>query len=151
MTYSPNIQLALDILRDEVKGDIKSALAKMSPEYSMTWMYKKGEMLFPVSRPDFSAEMKDVYAITGRKYDIKKIAEGEGTVMIELIESYPDPKTKEVYRTPLVLVLEIRDGKILRGRHYCDPAVSWAMISEKDTTRAYADTPTILTIEQEFT
>ena len=37
--------------------------------------------------------MNDIYAITGRDYDIRHITEADNVVMVELIESYPDPKT----------------------------------------------------------
>ena len=142
-----NQELLLSILRDEIAGDIQSALGKMSKDYSMTWMYKKGEVLFPSSSPDFSADMKDVYPIKGRKYKIKNIAEGEDVVMIEVIESYPDPKTGRVYRTPLVIVVEIRDGKIFRGRHYCDPDISWLHLEEKEIEDAYKGSKTRRVIE----
>ncbi len=45
--------------------------------------------------------------------------------MAEMIESYPDPKTKKVYKTPMVIVWEFKNGKIFKGRHYCDPQVSY--------------------------
>lgn len=147
MKYSPNIQLAIDILKNEVDGDTAAALTKMDKDYSMTWVYKKRETLFPKSKPDFSAEVKEVYKIKGRKYEIKNIAEGENTVMIELIESYPEGDSKEVYRTPLVIVMEIKDGKILRGRHYCDPDISWLKLPKEEVEKAFPNSPTKLVIE----
>jgi ketosteroid isomerase-like protein len=57
--------------------------------------------------------------------------------MIEMVESYPDPKTKKVYRTPLVIVLEMQNGKIRRGRHYCDPDLSYLHLTKKTVERAY--------------
>lgn len=117
--------MALAILDDEIRGDTKTALSKMQPEYSMTWVYKsqKGEV-FPrrsVSKP---GDLQDAYVIQGRRYDIKNVVAHDSTVMIEMIESYPDPDTKKIYQTPQVIVLEFKGGKILRGRHYCDPQVS---------------------------
>jgi ketosteroid isomerase-like protein len=134
MKQSPNIQTALQILEDEIRGDVASALKKMDPSYSMTWVYKapKKGTLFPVSRPDFQADMKDVYKIEGRHYDIKNVTEGENVVMIEMIESYPDPETKKLYQTPLVIVMEFKDGKIIRGRHYCDPNLSYLDLKKED-------------------
>jgi ketosteroid isomerase-like protein len=138
---SKNVKIVLDILDDEIKGDVKSALQKMSGDYSMTWVYKtpKGE-LFPSTRivlTDEIKEMNDIYQIKDRKYDIKNIAEGKGVVMVEMIESYTDPKTKQIYRTPLVLVLEIKDNKIQKGRHYCDPRLSYENLSEKDIKKIF--------------
>ena len=68
---------------------------------------------------------------------IKNIAEGTNVVMIELIESYPDTETKKVYRTPLVLVLEMKGGKIRTGRHYCDPSLSYLNLTRKQAEKAY--------------
>ena len=99
--YSKNIQTVIDILKDEIRGDVGSALKKMTKDYTMTWVYqtKSGE-LFPSTKNDLKAELEEVYPIKGREYDIKNIAEGDNVVMIELVESYPDPDTKKVYRTP---------------------------------------------------
>ena len=48
---SKNIETVYAILKDEIRGDIKSAIKKMADDYSMTWMYqaKKGE-LFPTTK-----------------------------------------------------------------------------------------------------
>lgn len=134
-----NIETARQILADEIRGDVQAALAKMAQMYSMTWVYKapKSGDLFPVSRPDFEAEMKEVYAIEGRRYDIRNIAGSEEVVMVELVESYPAEDGGE-YRTPLVIVLEFgADGKILRGRHYCDPNLSYLKLSEVEVEKAF--------------
>lgn len=125
MDDSENIRTVLRVLQDETEGDVNAALEKLAADYSMTWVYqgRSGE-LFPRSISNVEAELREVYAIRGRKYDIKHIAEGESVVMVELVESYPDPVTGKTYRTPLVLVLEMEEGKIKKGRHYCDPRLS---------------------------
>jgi len=122
---SKNVKLVLDILRDEVNGDIVSSLQKLSDEYSMTWMYKGKNILFPKTKNKIKDELEEVYHIKGRVYDIVNIAESKDLVMIELIESYPYPKAKKKYRTPMVLVLELVNGKIKTGRHYTDPRLSF--------------------------
>jgi len=91
MNISPNIQLVLDILKNEADGDVKVALTKMTKDYKMTWMYQGKEELFPTTSNDVDAELEDVYPIKGREYDIRNIAESENVVMIEMIENYPDP------------------------------------------------------------
>lgn len=50
MKRTKNIQTVLDILQDEVNGDVVSALKKMTKDYTMTWIYlgKKLE-LFPTT------------------------------------------------------------------------------------------------------
>jgi hypothetical protein len=47
---SNNLEIVLAILKNEVDGDVKSALEKMAPNYSMTWMYKGNHGLFPSSK-----------------------------------------------------------------------------------------------------
>ncbi len=136
---SRNIETALEILNDEIRGDVQAALKKMSRDYTMTWVYKtlKSRELFPITTNDLNKELEEVYPIKGRQYDIKNIAEGENLVMVELVESYPDPDTKKTFRTPLVLVLEFKDGKIRTGRHYCDPQIPFLHLSETEIRKIY--------------
>ena len=152
--YSPKIQTVLDILKDEATGNTAGALSKTHPEYTMTWVYNsyRGE-LFPrttMTETDGKDTLQEVYRIQGRKYEILTIAENDNTVMIEMIESYPDPETQEVYRTPLVLVLTFEDGKIKTGRHYCDPNISFMHLTEDQVDTAYADKKVIMTIMDTF-
>lgn len=130
MFSSKNIQLILEVLQNEVDGDVVAALKKITSDYSMTWVYEtKDGSLFPTTGNDMEEELEEVYHIKGRQYDIRNIAEGESLVMIEMIESYSDPKTGQIYRTPQVIVLELVDGKIAKGRHYCDPRLSYRSLS----------------------
>lgn len=95
-THSKNIQIIIDILQDEVNGDVVSAKQKITDDYTMTWVYRsRVGKLFPTSSPDQDKEMKEIYKIKGRKYEIYHIAETKNTVMLELIESYPDQETKK--------------------------------------------------------
>ncbi|TSC84847.1 MAG: hypothetical protein G01um101413_231 [Parcubacteria group bacterium Gr01-1014_13] len=134
--FSKNIKVVLEILKNEVDGDVASALKRMTNDYTMTWVYV-GKNLFPSTTPNLKAELEEVYPIKGRQYEIRNIAEGEGVVMVELVESYPDPKTKKAYRTPLVLILEIKDGKIRTGRHYLDPRISGKYLTKNQVEKAY--------------
>jgi ketosteroid isomerase-like protein len=122
-----NIKIIREILKNEIDGDIQSALKKMHKDYSMTWMYKnKAGVIFPCVRSkDIKKEMRKVYIIKNRKYNIKHIIAQGNVVMAEMIESYPNPKTKKIHRTPMVVVWEFKNGKIFKGRHYCDPQISY--------------------------
>lgn len=81
--HSKNIQTVLDILRDEVRGDISSAREKMTDDYSMTWVYqKKNGELFPCSHVTEDSDLEDVYPIEGRKYEIFNLAEAGNTVLL---------------------------------------------------------------------
>ena len=135
---SKNVRAVLDILKDEIRGDVQSALKKMTSDYSMTWVYKtKRGVLFPRTKNDIKKDLAETYPIKGRKYDIKNIAEGDNVVIVEMVESYPDPETKKVYRTPLVIVLEMKGGKIRIGRHYCDPDLSYLCLTKKQVEKAF--------------
>lgn len=137
MTSSKNIQLVLDILKNEAEGDVAAAFEKMTDDYSMTWMYQgKDDDLFPSTGENVKAELNEVYPIKGREYDIRNIAESENLVMLEMIESYPDPETGQMYRTPQVIILELENGKIKTGRHYTDPRLSYLELSKEDTDQA---------------
>ncbi len=135
---SKNVKNVFATLKAEIKGDVKGSLMLLDKKYSMTWVYrnKRGE-LFPHTTPNVKEELKEVYIIKGRKYDIKNIAEAKDLVILELIESYPDPKTKKVYRTPEIIVLEMKNGKIKRGRHYCDPALSYLNLTVKEINKIF--------------
>lgn len=136
---SKNIQTVLNILQDEVNGDISSALKKMTKNYTMTWVDVgiDGKQLFPTTSKNIQSDMKEAYVIKGKQYNIRNIAEGNDVIFVELIESYPNPKTKKVYRTPLVLVLEMKNGKIRTGRHYLDPRLSGKHLSKTQIEKAY--------------
>lgn len=139
MKYSKNMQVIIDILRDEIIGNTSGALKKMTKNYTMTWVYEtKDGSLFPKTSVSEAADLEDAYIIKGRKYEIMHIAEGKDVIIVELIESYPDAKTKKTYRTPLVLVLEMKNGKIETGRHYCDPRLSYRYLTAAQTKKAFA-------------
>ena len=133
---SKNIKTVLEILRNEVNGDVKSTMKKLTDDYSMTWMYKSNTVLFPKTKKNLQAELDEVYPVKGREYDIVNIAEGKNLVMLELTESYPAPKTKKIYRTPMVIVLEMKNGKIKTGRHYCDPRLSFMDLKKQQIKKA---------------
>lgn len=136
---SKNIQTVLNVLQDEMRGDVKAALQKLTDDYTMTWVYKapKTGEFFPRTTKTPAEELDEVYQIKDKKYDIKNVAEGENVVFVEMIESYPDPKTGKIYRTPLILVLEMKDGKIKTGRHYCDPNLSYENLSDDDLKKVF--------------
>lgn len=141
MNISKNLELVFEILQNEVRGDVSSALSKMSTDYSMTWMYQGNDgNLFPKTTNDVKQELDEVYVIKGREYDIRNIAESENLVIIEMIESYPDPETGQVYRTPQVIVLELENGKIRTGRHYTDPRLSYLELSKESIDKALGNT-----------
>ena len=146
MNFSENVKTVLAVLQDEANGDVHAALTKMAKDYRMTWMYKSKDELFPKTGEDVHTELEEVYPIKGRQYDIRNIAEGEDVVMIEMIESYPDPETGKVYRTPQVIVPEFKDGLIRTGRHYTDPNLSYMELAVDQINQVLGDTKTKISI-----
>lgn len=130
---SKHINTVLAILQNEVDGDTKAAMEKMTDDYTMTWVYetRSGDN-FPRSHVNKSADLEDVYHYKGREYDIRNMVETDEVVMLEVIESYPDPDTGQMYRTPQVIVLQLKDGKIQTGRHYCDPRLSFKELTKEE-------------------
>jgi len=144
---SKNIQTVLGILKNEVDGAVVAAFDKMTDDFSMTWMYQRDDKLFPSTDKNVTREMKEVYSIKGRKYDIRNIVEADNVVIVELVESYPDPEIGKKYRTPLVLVLEMKNGKIKKGRHYCDPRLSSMHLSEKEIDKGLKGTSSKIIVD----
>lgn len=146
-SYSQNIRTVLEILKDEVDGNVSAALEKMSSDYTQTWMNKTEDgTLFPHSTLTIGESMEAIYRIKGREYHIYNITESDNTVMVECVEQYPDEKSGKLYRTPEILVIEFKDGKIFRGRHYCDPRLSYEDLTDEALKGAYKGAEPILVI-----
>lgn len=142
------MQAVLTILKNEVDGDVSGAKSKMSSDYTQTWMYQaKDGTLFPSYVSSTNGSMEEIYHIKGREYHIYNITESENTVMVECVEQYPDEKTGKLYRTPEVLLIEFKDGKICRGRHYCDPKISYLALTDEIIDTAYKGLKPILIIK----
>lgn len=131
-----NIDTILEILEDEIKGRVQAALQKMHKGYKMTWVYQtKDGSVFPSQKVTKNKQLKDVYEIKGREYHINHILASDNIVMAEMIEIYPDKKTAKIYSTPMAMVWEFKNGKIVRGRHYCDPRISHLNIQKRTLIR----------------
>ena len=140
------IKVALALLQDEANGNVSKAKEKMElDEYSMTWMYRSRDTLFPnVKGEMLKKEMEDVYKIPDRQYEIMHTAQNDDVVFIEMIESYPDTETGKEYRTPITLVLEFKESKVVRGRHYTDPNLSHEYLSQEVIHAAIGSVPKIV-------
>lgn len=134
-------QLVLSSFLAEKNCDIVTGLKCIDEDYRVT------EMTYSESRSHFQSlsgkklrELMEVaYAIEGRSYEFKSIIADKETqtVIVEFIESYPDPKTGQIYRTPQISVCIVKQGKIFRTRHYMDPRLLFANISEEEINKAF--------------
>jgi hypothetical protein len=79
------INIALRLLQDEANGDVASAKEKMDLDnYSMTWMYRSKDTLFPAVHGDaLKQEMSEVYEIQNREYEIIHTAQNGNVVFID--------------------------------------------------------------------
>jgi hypothetical protein len=146
--YSDHIKTVIEILQNEIDGKVSEALGKMTPGYSQTWMYQvKDGTFFPDDTSATEESMGEIYHIKGREYHIYNITESENTVMVECVEQYPDEQTGKLCRTPEILVIEFKDGKIFRGRHYCDPRLSYMDLTDEMLAEAYKGAKPILVLK----
>lgn len=115
-----NIETIIELLQCEMEGDVFGALAKMDYDYTMTWMYGDFRTV-SIKDKKTIALMEKAYAIKGRHYEIHNMIAKDDLVFAEITESYPiKPKSKKRYSTRICFVWEFRQGKVWKGRHYCD-------------------------------
>ncbi|MCI0619566.1 nuclear transport factor 2 family protein [Candidatus Wolfebacteria bacterium] len=141
-----NITIVLEILKDQAEGNVENALQKMTPDYLMTWVEKRGEELFPHTGTDFADEMRKLYRTYDYRFDVKNITGADDAVMVELIETVADKKTGKTWCTPLVLVFEMEDGRVKTGRHYLDPTLSRQELLLEEIEKAFPRTSTKMII-----
>lgn len=135
------IQLVLSSFDAERQNNIEKGLELVTDDFTVTEMSlgNSGDKLFPsVTAEEVRKMIGQVYQIQERKYQfVNAMAdEAKQTVMIEFVETYPDPKTGQLYRTPQVAVCELKDGRIRRTRHYNDPRVSFVDVTQEDIDKA---------------
>jgi len=134
------INFVLDSFAAEKDGDFEKGLSLIDDDFKVTEMFLINDEPFAsISGEDIKESIKKVYKIEGREYIFKNIAadEEKGVVFVEFVESYPDPKTGQVYRTPQVAVVSVKDGRLYRTRHYTDPRLSFEKLSEEDVDKAF--------------
>ncbi|HET8991471.1 MAG TPA: hypothetical protein VFN31_00365 [Candidatus Saccharimonadales bacterium] len=123
----------------EQDQDIKSNSELLHDSFSMTDMVLRGNEHLPkLSGSELNQAIKEAFTIKGRQYEFINIIADEEiqTVMVEFIESYPDPETNEIYCTPQIAVCIYKDGKIYKTRHYMDPRISRKHIPIEDIRKA---------------
>lgn len=134
-------KLVIDSFLAEKERDIARNKQLIHGEFAFVDMVKDAKsQLFPrVQGGQMIDLMEQAFKIKGREFVFKTILadSDQQIVVVEFIESYPDPKTGQVYRTPQVAICEIKDGKIFRTRHYMDPRLSFMEISQAQIEEAY--------------
>lgn len=136
-------KLVLASFMAEKDRDISAGLECIDDDFKVTEMvYSKNAHHFPsLTGKKLSDLMKLAFQIKGREYSFKSIVADEKTqtVIVEFIETYPDPKTGQIYRTPQISVCKVENGKIYRTRHYMDPRLSFEDISEHELDAVFSD------------
>lgn len=134
-------KIVLSSFMAEKHRDLKAGLECIDDDFRVTEMTysENNEHFSSLSGKKLRELMGFAFKTEGREYEFKSIVADEETqtVIVEFIESYPDPKTGQVYRTPQISVCNIKNGKIFRTRHYMDPRLSFANISKKEIDSAF--------------
>lgn len=118
------IEVVLASLQAERTNTIENGLALIHPQFTKTSMLKANDTVFPVlDSEQVRRAVIAAYQVEGREFYIFNTAANEETqtVFVELAER--EPRDSGAVLWPYVLVCTIEDGKILRSRHYGDPAL----------------------------
>ncbi len=134
-------ELVIGSFMAEKDQDIQAGLESVDEEFKVTEMVssKDGNHFPSLSGEKLRGLMKLAFKTKGRQYIYKSVVADEEsqTVIVEFIESYPDPKTGQVYRTPQISVCQIKNGRIFGTRHYMDPRLSFENLSDSQIESAF--------------
>lgn len=134
-------QLVLNSFMAERNNDIVAGREYITEDFTVTEMTlgKDGNHFPSLTGEELDNLMNLAFKIEGREYEFKTVVADEETqtVIVEFIESYPDPKTGKIYRTPQISVCNIKNGKIFRTRHYMDPRLSFENIDEETMNEVF--------------
>lgn len=142
-------EIILKLLALEVVGDHISAFNLLSDKYVMSWAYKS-KSTFPSVKVDknFNEKLAEAYSFPDRKYEIYSMIQEGDFVAAEVVESYLDNESGVFHRTPISFVWEFDDQNlVVSGKHYCDPNISSAGITDNDLFKLYKKYP-IITIDK---
>jgi hypothetical protein len=142
-----NSNTIISLLKYEVEGNVQDALKLLSDEYVMVWMFKSKNTYFPSVKVDknFNKKIEDAYSYLGREYKIYSMLENGNIVSAEIVESYLDNDSKKIRCTPISFVWTFdEDGKVLTGKHYCDPVISYEDLSAINFNDIYGKEPILI-------
>ncbi len=112
----------------EREGNVAGGLSLLHPEFRSTEMNigPDGTVFRSLAGSNVRNLIRSAFQISDREYEIVHVLADEEAqvVMVEFVESYTDTVTGKRYRTPIVAVCVVRDGKIYRTRHYTDDRLS---------------------------
>jgi ketosteroid isomerase-like protein len=135
------IELVLTSYQAEKEGDVNENKKLLHENFEVVDMvYETEAAFFPrLQGEQLDALMTSAFKIKGRQFEFKTVIadEQQQKVVVEFVESFPDPKTGNIYRTPQVSICIVRDGKIFRTRHYMDPRLSFAFLSTETIENAF--------------
>lgn len=125
----------------ERTGDVALNKSLISPDFKFTDMVvdEDGAPFIKMGGQEASELMNEAFKIKGRKFIFKTIVADEDTqkVIVEFIESYPDPNSGKEFRTPQVAIIEFNNGLIHRTRHYLDPRISYLYLAADEVEKAF--------------
>lgn len=132
--------LVMSSFEAERVSDSKKGLSLIHDDFAVTEMNigYDGQLFRRVTGDAIRNSIQEVFRITDREYQfVHAMAdEKQQTVIVEFVESYGDPKTGKRYRTPIVAICEVKDGKIWRTRHYTDDRLSDQFLTQEQIDEA---------------
>jgi len=124
----------------EKEGDVAKNAELLHEDFKVVDMViaQDGSIFPTLEASKLKEQIDTAFKIEGREFTFKTVVADESTqtVVVEFIESYPDPETSQLYRTPQVAICQIKDGKIYRTRHYMDPRLSYENLSQSQIEKA---------------
>ena len=128
LTKDQLIKITLATFEGERNHSVTDNLKVMDEEFAVTDMIMTTKGNFPrLSGEKLRSYMKEAFKINGRHFIFQTVLADTitQTVIVEFIESYPDSKTKKIFRTPQVAICQFKNGRLYRTRHYMDPRLSF--------------------------
>jgi hypothetical protein len=141
LTTQQLIDKTLASFKAERQHDIVGNDKLIHADFAVTDMVltESQEVLPRLSGKKLRQTIGKAFQIGGREFIFKTIVASESTqtVIVEFIESYPEPSTHRVYRTPQVAICEFKADKLYRTRHYMDPRLSFEYLAQAVIEKAF--------------
>lgn len=128
LTKDQLIKITLATFEAECNHKVTDNLKVMDKEFAVTDMIMTAKGNFPrLKGKKLRNCMQEAFKIKARHFVFHTVLADTTTqtVIVEFTESYPDPKTKKIFRTPQVAICQFKNGKLYRTRHYMDPRLSF--------------------------
>jgi len=141
LTKHELIDQTLASFKAEREHDVVANAKILHPQFKVTDMLlTEDNTVFPeLTGKNLQQLIKTAFKIKNRDYQFKTIVADvkTQTVVVEFVESYPDPSSGKVFRTPQVAICSFKDGRLYRTRHYMDPRLPYKYLNSSIINKAF--------------